>query len=270
MKAEEDKLIIGGKEHNSRLLHCFGINETHKLTPEQALELIDISGTDFLTVYTQGALSIDSAEDLPIGYSGIKYKDIKKRTNKKLTLLVNTNHALTSEEAVKKAEHVSKLTGSKLIKLEVLNKELTRPVNERVIHAAQELRDKGYEVMPFITRDLESAKKLEDMGCCAIRFLMNDIRSEGGFQDEEFFRRAVSEINIPLIGEGGVKSPEDCFRLMSIGMSATLINTALFTANNPRLFMISTREAVRAGRLVYLNSLSGRKNKLDLNYSVSL
>ena len=256
----EDKFVIAGKETKSRLLHCFGTNKSHRLTPGQAVDLIEISETAFLTVYTHGALSINLMDDLPVGYSGLKYKDIKNRVeDKKLVILVNTNHALAVDEAIRKAEHVSMLTGSKLIKLEVLNRELTKPINVEVIRAAEELVEKGYNVMPFITRSLESAKKLEDIGCCAVRVLMNDIRSEGGIQDEQFFKKLVYEINIPLIAEGGVNSPIDLFKAMSIGMDATLINTPLFSTKNPNLLILSAREAVKAGRLVYLASLAGRK-----------
>lgn len=252
MSHTDDKMTIAGKEYSSRLLHCFGTCSDHKLSPEEALRLIDKSKTEFITIYTQDCLKIGDEDDLPIGYGGLKYGMIKKSLRrKKLTKLVNTNHAITVDEAVTKAEHTSGLIDSNIIKLEVLNHELTRPIDEKVCKSSKILIDKGYEVMPLINQNMDSIKQLVDMGCCAVRVMMNDIRSLRGLTNDYFFENLTGKFGVPIIAEGGVRSPADCFKAMSLGADATLINTPLFYAKNMWDYMDATKEAVKAGRLVY-------------------
>lgn len=247
---------IAGKRFKSRLLHCFGsLNDDIDL--KTALNFINRSETEFLTVYTQGELSsIHRAGDLHLGYSGLKYEDIQGKVPiKNYTILVNTNHALSVKEAVKRARIGSKLLKSKWVKLEVLNSKLTRPVNNKVIEAAKILIKEGFIVMPIINADLLSAQKLEKMGCAAIRVLLSEIGSGKGLVKKELFKNICSKIKLPIIAEGGVGTPEDAYNSMVAGAAAVLVNRSLFCYKNPAFFIKTIKESIKSGRLTYLCNL---------------
>lgn len=246
---------IAGKRFKSRLLHCFGsLNDEIDL--KTALDFINKSETEFLTVYTQELGSIHQAADLHMGYSGLKYKDIQGHVPiENYTILVNTNHALSVKEAVEKARIGSRLLKSKWIKLEVLNNKFTRPINNKVIEAAKILTKEGFMVMPLINADLPSAQKLEKMGCVAIRVLLSDIGSEKGLVKKELFKGICSKIKLPIIAEGGVGTPEDAYNSMAAGAAAVLVNRSLFCYKNPAFFIKTLKESIKSGRLTYLCNL---------------
>lgn len=234
-------------------MHCFGsIND--KIDQETAINFIKTSDTNFLTVYTQGDLSkITNIDDFPIGYAGLTYKDIKDAiSEEKHTMLVNTNHALTVEEAVKRAEIGSRYSKSNIIKLEVLNPEFTKPINEEVIKAAEILLDKGYTILPLVNANIEDIKLLEKMGCSAIRILLSNIGSEKGLVYPDKFKEICSTIKIPVVAEGGIRAPEDGYNSMVLGASAVLVNRSLFCYQDPLFFLEALKESIKAGRKTFL------------------
>jgi len=259
MQNDQDFLVINGQNFSSRLLHCFGsingdgsVDDT--IDAKTAVDFIKESETDFLTIYTQGDLSeIKSLDDFPVGYSGLKYKDIKEHINPEdFQFLVNTNHALTVDEAINRAEIGHKYSGSKWIKLEVLNKQLTAPINSDVIKASKILLDKGYLVLPLINANIEDMKDLEAVGCSAIRVMMSDIGSEGGLRNRKEFTDICNSVKIPVIAEGGLRGPEDGYNAMICGASAVLTNKALFCYKCPLRFLNLLKESIICGRKGYL------------------
>jgi thiazole synthase ThiGH ThiG subunit len=253
MEKNQDFWVIHSRKFTSRLLHCFGgINDP--IDRKTAINFIKNSGTEFLTIYTHGDLEkIKSIDDFPIGYSGLKYKDIRESiSNKKYTILVNTNHALTVEEAIKRVEVGYRYSNSKWIKFEVLNHNLTRPINKDVIRAAGILLDKEFIVLPLINANIQDAQALEKIGCGAIRVLMNDIGSENGFINKELFTRVCSTVKIPVIAEGGCRGPEDAYYAMVAGASAVLVNKSLFSYKDPLFYLESLKHSIKSGRLTLL------------------
>ncbi|MBU1135781.1 MAG: hypothetical protein KKB03_00230 [Nanoarchaeota archaeon] len=260
MKARQDVWIINGKHFTSRLLHCFG-NVNDHISHESAINFIKHSETDFLTIYTQGNLdTISGLDDFPIGYSGLFFKDLKNFFHdKEYTILVNTNHALTVKDAVKRAEIGFKYSKSKFIKLEVLNHQFTKPINRKVIEASKILLERSFIVMPLINANLSDAKKLEKMGCSAIRVMMSDIGSKKGLINKELFANICSSVRVPIIAEGGLSGPEDAYNAMIAGASAVLTNKALFCYKNPLLLIESLKKSISAGRQAFICNQKRKK-----------
>jgi len=262
----KDYWKIADKRFKSRLLHCFGsVNDEIDL--KTAVNFIKRSETEFLTVYTQGKLNLmGNKDELNMGYSGLRYKDIKKHIDvSKYTVLVNTNHALSVDEAVSRAEIGSKLLKTKWIKLEVLNKKLTRPINKKVIKAAKILLKKGFIVMPLITADLKDAVRLVKMKCSAIRVLLSDIGSEKGLVNKKLFKKICLKIKIPVIAEGGIGAPEDAYNAMAVGASAVLVNRSLFCYKDPLFFIDVLKQSIKSGRLTYICNQQRHDIKVDNN-----
>ena len=255
----KDLLTFNGIEFQSRLLHCFGMPTYSIDDADLAVNLIKESGTSFLTLYTHGDfMSYKTIDDFPLGYAGLKYKDIKYKLNLiNYTTLVNTNHALSSDEAVEKSIVCSEIIGSRYIKLEVLSSDGIVPVNSEVLKAAKRLIQDDYIVLPIIDRfDLSTAKELEAIGCACIRVLLSDIGSLGGMSNPEFFKKLCESVSIPIIAEGGVKGPEDGYSAMSLGAGGILVNKAIFTYNDPFQFMRVLKSSINAGRETYLCNLN--------------
>lgn len=253
MKIKQDPLVIHKRKFESRLLHCFG-SHSDEIDRKTAVSFIKHSQTDFLTLYTQGDLEIiRSISDFPIGYSGLQYKDVRDAlSDKSYTVLVNTNHALTVEEAVGRAEVGYKYSRSRWIKLEVLNRKLTRPINREVIKAARILLSKDFVVLPLVNADIADVRKLEKMGCSAVRVLMSNIGSELGLMNRKLFGRICRTVKIPIIAEGGLRAPEDAYNAMVEGAAAVLVNRSLFCYKDPVLFIEALKSAIESGRLTFL------------------
>jgi len=259
-----DTFYIAGKKHKSRILHCFGNSPRDYISPDKAADLIRITSTDFLTVYTHGVLPKNFYE-FPIGYAGLTISDIANKLDlSKYTLLINTNHAATMNEAVEKAETAANITGIDIIKLEVLPHDANQPINKKVVEAARYLLGKGYKVLPIIVGDIATAKEIEEMGCSAIRILMSEIGSMKGLVDISLFEELRREISIPIIAEGGIASPTDIYLVMTVGIDAVLVNTSLFKSNNILLTAEAMNLATRAGRLNYLSTnMNGNSNEFN-------
>ncbi len=254
----KDVLVLNGVEFDSRLMHCFGTPLNSIDSVNFAVKLIKESGTSFLTLYTHGDFdNFKSIDDFPIGYAGLKFADIKNELDLgAYTILVNTNHALSTEEAVHKAKRGSELIGSKYIKLEVLNKKGTKPINNQVLNAAKILIKEGYTVLPIIDRfDISIAKELEALGCACIRVLLSDICSGDGLKNPEFFQKVCESVSIPIIAEGGIRCPEDAYNTLALGASGVLVNSVMFSYKDPIEFIKSLKSSIAAGREAYLCNL---------------
>jgi thiazole synthase len=252
----QDFWQIDFKKFTSRLLQCFG-SFNDLIDVEMAIKFIKSSETEFLTLYTHGNLeTIKRIDDFPIGYSGLQYKNIKNRLDdRKYTLLINTNHSLTVEDTIKRCEIGYNITKSRFVKIEVLNRDLTRPINEEVIEAAKILIDKGFTVLPLINANMHDAILLENIGCSALRVIMSEIGSRKGLVNKEILRKICSAVKIPVISEGGLSGPEDAYNSMVAGASAVLVNKALFCYKEPLVFIDSLKQSIRSGRNAFICNL---------------
>jgi len=213
------------------------------------------SGTNFITFNTQNIYKIKRREDLPLGFSDITLSKIQQFVPlSKYVLLNNINHATTAGEAIARAEIASSISGSKLIKLEVLNPDLITSNDEEVITAATVLVDKGYTIMPLISCNFAIAEEMESLGCVMLRVMGSPICSFKGISTPSVMKHIFQEVNIPVVVDGGIGCPADAVQAMSLGADGVLVNAALFSAGDPILAVESMRSAVIAGRIWYLRN----------------
>lgn len=241
-----DKLIIGNKNFNSRLMLGTGKYNTLK----EAQDSINISQTNIVTVAIRRA----------------KYSKYIGKSNlidginwNKLWLLPNTAGCETAEEAIKIAalsQEIIKKIGqfdNKFIKLEVISDStnlLPDPIG--TLKAAEYLVQKNFIVLPYINADPILAKQLEDIGCAAIMPLGSPIGSGQGITNLNNLQIIIEDSKVPIIIDAGIGTTSDANQAMELGASAVLLNTAVAKSKNPKLMASAMKLSVIAGRNCYL------------------
>lgn len=236
MKA--DKLIIGGKEFNSRLMVGTGKYDTM----EQMAAAIEASGTEMVTVAVRRMNLQNPGEK-----SLLEYIDLKK-----ITLLPNTAGATTVDEAVRFARLARAAGVSDFIKVEVfgdLDNLLPDPV--ATIETTRILAKEGFIVLPYTTDDPIVAKMLVEAGAAAVMPGASPIGSGQGFIDFTKIRMIIDRVNVPVVVDSGIGSPADAALSMEIGADAVLINTAIARAKDPALMAAAMKLGVEAGAMCF-------------------
>lgn len=209
MAENRDLLKIGAREFGSRLLACVAgqfYPGSRCLSLKTAIEVIESSGTEFL-IYN--VMMPKEIRQTPNGMPSevITIEEVLGKLNSgPYAILNNTNRCTTVEEAVEKGIHSASITGSPLVKLEILDQNLF-PVNAFTLEAAGRLIQEGLEVLPLITQDLRAASELRDLGCPAIRVSGSPIGSMRGVQTPERFEKICSKMDVPIIAEGEWGAP---------------------------------------------------------------
>jgi thiazole synthase len=233
-----DKLVIAGREFNSRLMVGTGKYATMELM-QQA---IAASGAEIVTVAVR-RINLQSP-----GPSILDYLDLKK-----ITLLPNTAGATTVDEAVRLARLAREAGLSDMVKLEVIgDQETLLPDPVATIEATRILVKEGFIVLPYTTQDVVVARRLVEAGAATVMPLGSPIGSGQGLPNFDAIRLIIDRVNVPVIVDAGIGAPSDAALAMEIGASACLINTAIAEARDPVLMATAMREAVIAGRLGYL------------------
>ena len=155
-----DKLIIGGHEFNSRFILGSG-----KFSMDMTKTVIENAGVEMATIAVRraDAGSRDSFIDyIPEG----------------ITLLPNTSGARTAEEALKIARLARELGCGDFVKVEVIrDTKYLLPANYETIRATQMMADEGFIVMPYMYPDLNAARELVKAGAAAVMPLASPIGS---------------------------------------------------------------------------------------------
>ena len=155
MSGTTDKLIIAGREFNSRLMVGTGKYASFR----QMAEAIEASGAEIVTVAVRRVNISDRDKE-----SLLDYIDTSK-----YTLLPNTAGCYTADDAVRTCRLAREAGLSDFVKLEVLGDEKTLfPDNEELLKAAKILVKEGFTVLPYTSDDPILCKKLEDIGCAAV------------------------------------------------------------------------------------------------------
>ena len=255
--SNKNYITVDGRRYTSRLFHCFGGEDT-KLNLDLIVDLIKESETEFIVFNTHNICNVKRKGDLSVGFSSITLSEINERIDlSKYTLLNNINHAKNWKEAVERAVRSFEISGNKIMKLEVLNDDLKTSNDKEVVKAAEALVKKGFEVMPLISCDMNVAKKLEAVGCCLIRIMGSPIGSMRGLDNVQTADAIFKEIEIPVIIDGGIGTPQHVIEAMSLGAYGVLVNSSLFASRDPVLMIKTMKNAVIAGRNYYLE-----KNKM--------
>ena len=241
-----DKLIIAGREFNSRLIIGTGKYRTN----EQMVDAFNRSGAEMITVAVRRVNITDRSQP-----SLLDFIDLKR-----FAILPNTAGCYSTEEAVRTARLAREVGLSDWVKIEVIGDQKTLfPDNEATLEATKILVKEGFTVLQYFTDDLIMAKKLIDAGAAAVMPLAAPIGSGLGIQNPNNLRIMREEITaVPIIVDAGVGTASDACLAMELGVDGLLMNTAIAEAEDPGSMADAMKLAVQAGRLAYL---SGRMPK---------
>jgi thiazole synthase len=242
-----EKLIIDGKEYNSRLILGTGkykdFNETKAAIESSSCEMVTVA-----------------IRRINIGHGKETHNLLDFISPDKYTILPNTAGCYTAKDAVRTCEIASELLeGRKLVKLEVLSesKNLYPNIIE-TLKASELLVNKGFKVMVYTTDDPIVAKELENIGCECIMPLGSAIGSGLGIINEFNIREIIKNASVPIIVDAGVGTASDACIAMELGCDGVLMNTAVALAKDPILMASAMKNAIKAGRDAYL---AGRMEK---------
>lgn len=235
---DNDKLIIAGKEFDSRLMVGTGRHRTN----EEMVESVEASGAQIITVAIR-RLDLDNLEEKNI----LDYFDWER-----YTILPNTAGCKTADEAVFTARLAREVTGSNWIKLEVIPyAEYLLPDPLGTYDAAKRLVGEGFDVLPYIHADPVLAKSLEDVGCATVMPLGSAIGSGQGVQTLEEISLIIRQSGVPVVVDAGLAVPSDAAVALEAGADAVLVNTAIAQAEDPAGMGEAFKLGVRAGRMAY-------------------
>ena len=245
--SKKDKLVIHGKEFNSRLMLGTGKYKT----------LRD----------TQQSIQDSKCEIVTVAIRRLDYNEVSNKPNlmtslnwNKVWLLPNTAGAKTAEEAIRLAclgRELAKRIGQEennFVKLEVISDpKYLLPDPLGTVKAAEFLVKKGFSVLPYISPDPMLAKHLEDIGCATVMPLGSPIGSGQGIQNTSNIQIIIENSRIPVVIDAGIGSASEAALAMELGADAVLINTAIAQSRIPSQMANAMRLGVEAGRLSYLS-----------------
>jgi thiazole synthase len=234
-----DKLIIAGREFNSRLIIGTGKYRNN----EQMVEAFERSGAEMITVAVRRVNITDRSQP-----SLLDCIDLKR-----FSILPNTAACYTAEEAVRTARLAREVGLSDWVKVEVIGDQKTLfPDNEATLEATKVLVKEGFTVLPYFSDDLIMAKKLIDAGASAVMPLAAPIGSGLGIQNPNNLRIMREQITeVPIIVDAGVGTASDACFAMELGIDGILMNTAIAEAEHPGEMAEAMRLAVQSGRMAF-------------------
>ncbi len=234
----DDKLIIGGYEFNSRFILGSG-----KYSMKLIKATLEYAKSEMITLAVRRTNTKDS-------------ENIIDYIPKGITLLPNTSGARDHKEAVRIAHLARELGCGDFIKVEIMrDSKYLLPDNYETIKATEILAKEGYIVMPYMYPDLNVARELIDVGASCVMPLAAPIGSNKGLVTKEFIQMIIDEIDLPVIVDAGIGRPSQACEAMEMGASAIMANTALATASNLPLMAEAFKNAIDAGRKAYLAGL---------------
>lgn len=232
-----DKLIIGGHEFNSRFILGSG---------KYSLDLINAAvknaGAEIITLALRRANSnTDNILDhIPAG----------------VTLLPNTSGARNAEEAVRIARLARECGCGDFVKIEIMrDSKYLLPDNSETIKATELLAKDGFIVMPYMYPDLNAARDMVNAGAACVMPLGAPIGSNKGLATREFIQILIDEIDLPIIVDAGIGRPSQACEAMEMGAAAIMANTAIATAGDVPAMAEAFKKAIEAGRAAYLAGL---------------
>jgi thiazole synthase len=227
-------LKIADTEFKSRLFLGTG-----KFSSAQALtEAVEASGTELVTVSLTRVDFDDKQDDI---LSAIDTSKVK--------IMLNTSGARDAEEAIRIAEF-GKAAGFNWVKLEIHpdpNYLLPDPIE--TLKAAEVLVNKGFIVLPYINADPVLAKRLEDVGVHTVMPLGAPIGTNMGLKTEAMLRIIIEQSKVPVIVDAGIGCPSHAAAAIELGADAVLVNTAIASADNPKVMGEAFALAVKAAEL---------------------
>ncbi|MDR0790375.1 MAG: thiazole synthase [Bacteroidales bacterium] len=240
-----DKLIIAGREFNSRLILGTGKFPSNKIMG-QAIEL---SQSEMVTTALK-RIDIEQSQDDDM----LRYID-----KSKVVLLPNTSGVRTAKEAVFAAQIAAEALQTKWIKLEIHpDPKYLLPDPIETFKATEELVKLGFIVLPYVNADPVLCKRLEEVGAAAVMPLGAAIGTNKGLKTRDMIEIIINQSNVPVIIDAGIGTPSQAAEAMELGAAAVMVNTAIAIANNPVAMSVAFAKAVEAGREAFEAGLAGQ------------
>ena len=235
---ENDKLIIGGHEFNSRFILGSG-----KYSLDLIKAAVENAGAEIITLALRRAQAgnVDNIMDF---------------IPKNVTLLPNTSGARNADEAVRIARLSREVGYGDFVKIEIMrDSKYLLPDNYETLKATEILAKEGFVVMPYMYPDINTARDLVNAGAAAVMPLAAPIGSNKGLCTKEFIQILIDEIELPIIVDAGIGKPSQGCEAMERGAAAVMANTAIATAGNVPAMAEAFKKAIEAGRTAYLAKL---------------
>lgn len=244
-----DKLIIAGKEFDSRLLLGTGKFASNQLMAKA----IEESGAQIVTVALRRVDIENKNDDMLSAIDRSKY-----------LLLPNTSGARDAAEAVRLAKLARAASGINWLKLEVTpDPYYLLPDPIETLKAAEILVKDGFIVLPYINADPVLCKKLADVGTAAVMPLASPIGSNQGLKTRASLEIIIAQATVPVVVDAGLGLPSHAAEAMELGADAVLVNTAIATAANPAAMANAFKLATIAGRIAYLSGPAAVSKKAN-------
>ena len=232
-----EKLIIAGKEFNSRLFigtGKFGSNRVMK-------EAVAASGSELVTVALKRVDVNDTDDDM-----------IKHLNKPGINILPNTSGVRTAKEAIFAAQLAREALGTNWLKLEIHpDPKYLLPDPVETLDATIELVKLGFIVLPYVQADPVLCKKLEEAGAATVMPLGSPIGSNKGCKTRDFLQIIIAQSNVPVVVDAGLGMPSHASEAMELGADAVLVNTAIAVAQEPVKMAKAFKMAVEAGRMAF-------------------
>lgn len=244
-----NKLVIGGREFNSRLFVGTGKFSSNPLMEKAIIA----SGSEMVTVAMK-RVDMQNPED-----------DILVHINRDhIQLLPNTLGVRDAEEAVLAAQLAREAFGTNFIKLEIHpDPKYLLPDPIETLKATEVLAKMGFVVLPYIQADPVLCKRLEEAGAATVMPLGAPIGTNKGIITRDLIEIIIEQSNIPVVIDAGIGAPSHAAEAMEMGADAVLVNTAIAIAGNPEQMALAFKQAVEAGRLAYESGLGAQRRHAE-------
>ncbi|MFG6459711.1 hypothetical protein [Roseateles sp. BYS96W] len=229
MKQASNPLFDVAGLRMSRIWHCFG-NYMHKVDLATIQRMLAASQTNVLPINTHQLSESTQRDGLMIGFGGVTFDQLAAvHPVDQMVIMLNINHQTTAEAAVAKTRLAHRLTGERVVKLEVLNTDMKTSNNAALIEAVKMLKQELPQliIMPLLANNYDDARRLMELGCPLLRVMGSGIGEGRGIVDTQEFER-ICELPVPVVLDGGVRDARDYQIAHALGAQGSLINSALF------------------------------------------
>ena len=232
-----EKLIIAGKEFNSRLFLGTG-----KFSSNQVMaKAIAASETEMVTMAMKRIDLNDAGDDM-----------LQHIARPNIQLLPNTSGTRNAQEAVFAAKMAREAFGTNWLKLEIHpDPRYLLPDPVETLKATEQLVKEGFVVLPYCQADPVLCKRLAEAGAATVMPLAAPIGTNKGLRTFDFLQIIIEEASVPVVVDAGIGSPSDAAKAMEIGADACLVNTAISVAGDPVAMARAFKKAVECGREAY-------------------
>lgn len=232
-----DKLIIAGKEFNSRLFLGTGKFQDN-VTMQKAIKA---SGAEMVTVAMRRIELNDGNDDM-----------LQHIISPSIQLLPNTSGARNADEAVFAAQMSREAFGTNWLKLEIHpDPRHLLPDSVETLKATEKLVKMGFVVLPYCQADPILCRQLEEAGAATVMPLAAPIGTNRGLITRDFLQLIIEQSGVPVVVDAGIGAPSHAAAALEMGADAVLVNTAIAVAANPEEMAVAFREAAIAGRRAY-------------------